>query len=161
MEHIQDVAFGLFEEKGYREVTIAEITRAAGVAPSTFYRLFETKEGLFTALPTGEHLELGAVRRGHLPEAIRTLVAGNQWRGLKWVIEETDVRTAVLATLDQLGSQLISSLVEQGSDPLSTAVEVRGLLFGVYFTSLEQWYVAGRRESFETYFTQALESEKS
>jgi len=99
MEHIQDVAFGLFEEKGYREVTITEITHAAEVAPSTFYRLFQTKEGLFTALPTEDHLDLGTVRRSHLAEDILTLIAGNEWRGLKWVIEEPDVRCAVLATL--------------------------------------------------------------
>ena len=151
MEHIQDVAFGLFEEKGYREVTITEITHAAEVAPSTFYRLFQTKEGLFTALPTEDHLDLGTVRRSHLAEDILTLIAGNEWRGLKWVIEEPDVRCAVL----------VSTLVEQGNDPLRTSVEVRSLVFGVYFTSLEQWYAAGRRESFETYFTQALESERS
>ena len=161
MEHIQDVAFGLFEEKGYREVTIAEITHAAEVAPSTFYRLFQTKEGLFTALPTEDHLDLGTVRRSHLAEDILTLIAGNEWRGLKWVIEEPDVRCAVLATLDQLCSQLVSTLVEQGNDPLRTSVEVRSLVFGVYFTSLEQWYAAGRQEPFETYFTQALESERS
>lgn len=138
MEHIQDVAFGLFEEKGYREVTITEITHAAEVAPSTFYRLFQTKEGLFTALPTEDHLDLGTVRRSHLAEDILTLIAGNEWRGLKWVIEEPDVRCAVLATLDQLSSQLVSTLVEQGNDPLRTSVEVRSLVFGVYFTSLEQ-----------------------
>ena len=161
MEHIQDVAITLFDKKGYREVTITEITRAAEVAPSTFYRLFQTKEGLFTALPTDHHLDLEAVRRSHLAEDILTLVAGNEWRGLKWVIEEPDVRCAVLATLDQLSSQLVSTLVEQGNDPLRTSVEVRSLVFGVYFTSLEQWYAAGRQEPFETYFTQALESERS
>lgn len=160
MEHIQDVAFDLFDKKGYREVTITEITRAAEVAPSTFYRLFQTKEGLFTALPTEDHLDLGAVRRDHLAEDLLTLIAGNQWRGLKWVIEEPDARCAVLATLDQLSSQLISTLTEQGNDPLHTSVEVRSLVFGVYFTSLEQWHAAGRRNSFETYFTQALESER-
>jgi len=141
--------------------TSTEITHAAEVAPSTFYRLFQTKEGLFTALPTEDHLDLGTVRRSHLAEDILTLIAGNEWRGLKWVIEEPDVRCAVLATLDQLSSQLVSTLVEQGNDPLRTSVEVRSLVFGVYFTSLEQWYAAGRRESFETYFTQALESERS
>ena len=160
MEHIQDVAFALFEAKGYREVTITEITHAAEVAPSTFYRLFQTKEGLFTALPTDDRLDLKAVRSSHLAEDILALVAGNEWRGLKWVIEEPDVRCAVLATLDQLCSQLVSTLIEQGNDPLRTSVEVRSLVFGVYFTSLEQWYTAGRREPFETYFTQALESER-
>ena len=72
MEHIQDVAIALFEAKGYREVTITEITHAAEVAPSTFYRLFQTKEGLFTALPTEDHLDLGTVRRSHLAEDSRT-----------------------------------------------------------------------------------------
>lgn len=158
MEHIQDVAFGLFEKKGYRDVTITEIARAAEVAPSTFYRLFQTKEGLFTALPTDGRLDLEAVRCGHVAEGVLALVAGNDWRGLKWVIEEPDVRCAVLATLDHLSSQVVSALVAQGDDPLRASVEVRSLVFGVYLTSLEQWHAEGRREPFESYFAQARES---
>lgn len=43
---IIDVALRLFSEKGYEATTVAEITRAAGVAKGTFFNYFKTKEEL-------------------------------------------------------------------------------------------------------------------
>lgn len=160
VEHIQAVAFKLFTERGYRDVTITEIAREAQIAPSTFYRLFQTKEGLFTALPAEGTLDLSSVRLDHLAEDLEHLIEDNQWRGLQWVIEEPEVRRAVMATLDQLSTELIEVLVTQGSERMDAAVRVRKLVFGVYLTSLEQWYHAGRSSPFVTYFRNALVSEK-
>ncbi len=160
MEHIQDAAFQLFAERGYCEVTIAEITRKAQVAPSTFYRLFQTKEGLFTALPAEGPLDLSSIHLDHLEEDLEHLIEGNEWRGLQWVIEQPEVRRAVMATLDQLSNELIAVLVAQGNRRMEVAVRVRKLVFGIYFTSLEEWYYAGRSPSFVTYFRDALASEK-
>lgn len=157
MEHIQEVAFGLFDDRGYQQVTIAQIARAADVSESTFYRLFGAKEGLFTASPweSGgkviENLDLD-----RLETELLRLVAGNQWRGMRWVMEEPQVRQAVLATLDALVGHLITLLSDHRVDRLSAAVRARHLVFGVYFSSLEQWYLDGRPGPFETYYDRAV-----
>ncbi|WP_157392782.1 TetR/AcrR family transcriptional regulator [Nocardia terrae] len=46
MSRIQRVALELFDEHGYREVTVERVAGAAGVSPSSIYRYFGTKEML-------------------------------------------------------------------------------------------------------------------
>lgn len=46
MTRIQQVALDLFDENGYREVTVERVAAAAGVSPSSVYRYFGTKEML-------------------------------------------------------------------------------------------------------------------
>jgi len=46
-QHISDVATGLFMERGFETVTIAEIAEAAEVSVNTVYNYFPTKEDLF------------------------------------------------------------------------------------------------------------------
>ncbi|MEJ8659797.1 TetR/AcrR family transcriptional regulator [Streptomyces sp. MS1.AVA.4] len=46
-QHISDVATGLFMERGFDAVTIAEIAQAADVSVNTVYNYFPAKEDLF------------------------------------------------------------------------------------------------------------------
>lgn len=46
MNRIQQVALDLFDEHGYRQVTVERVATAAGVSPSSVYRYFGTKEML-------------------------------------------------------------------------------------------------------------------
>ncbi|MFE7383830.1 TetR/AcrR family transcriptional regulator [Streptomyces zhihengii] len=46
-QHISDVATGLFVERGFGAVTIAEIAEAADVSVNTVYNYFPAKEDLF------------------------------------------------------------------------------------------------------------------
>jgi len=46
MDRIQRAAFDLFDEHGYRDVTVERVASAAGVSPSSIYRYFGTKEML-------------------------------------------------------------------------------------------------------------------
>ncbi|MET8008464.1 TetR family transcriptional regulator [Streptomyces sp. NPDC005271] len=46
-QHISDVATGLFLERGFEAVTIAEIAEAAEVSVNTVYNYFPAKEDLF------------------------------------------------------------------------------------------------------------------
>ncbi|WP_336207095.1 TetR/AcrR family transcriptional regulator [Nonomuraea sp. LPB2021202275-12-8] len=51
-QHIADVAMGLFVERGFDRVTIAEVAAAAEVSVNTVYNYFEVKEDL--VLPPDE-----------------------------------------------------------------------------------------------------------
>lgn len=46
MDRIQRAAFDLFDEHGYRDVTVERVAAAAGVSPSSIYRYFGNKEML-------------------------------------------------------------------------------------------------------------------
>ncbi len=46
MRRTQRVALDLFEQRGFDHVAVADVASAAGVAASTIYRHFSTKEGL-------------------------------------------------------------------------------------------------------------------
>ncbi|MEU7897241.1 TetR/AcrR family transcriptional regulator [Nonomuraea sp. NPDC049152] len=50
--HISDVATGLFVERGFEQVTIAEVAEAAQVSVNTVYNYFQSKEDL--VLPPDE-----------------------------------------------------------------------------------------------------------
>ncbi|MGW2372036.1 MULTISPECIES: TetR/AcrR family transcriptional regulator [Kitasatospora] len=46
-ELLADTAMELFAERGFEQVTVVEVARAAGVSPNTVFNYFPTKEDLF------------------------------------------------------------------------------------------------------------------
>jgi AcrR family transcriptional regulator len=46
-EHILKIAFGLFLQKNFKEVTMKEIVEKTGLSKGAFYHYFESKEKLF------------------------------------------------------------------------------------------------------------------
>ncbi len=52
-QHLSDVATGLFLERGFDAVTIAEVAQAADVSVNTVYNYFPTKEDLFLDRSSG------------------------------------------------------------------------------------------------------------
>jgi AcrR family transcriptional regulator len=65
---ISNVATGLFIQRGFEEVTVAEVAEAAGVSKMTVFNYFPRKEDLF--------LDRHADRLRELTEVVRTRPAG-------------------------------------------------------------------------------------
>ena len=57
----------LIAQKGYDQVSIADITKASGVSPGNFYHYFKSKDAFFAALEQQPYEEL-AEELEHLPE---------------------------------------------------------------------------------------------
>src|SRR5678815_1078743 len=61
---IAETARGLFSERGFERVTVAEVARAAQVSEQTVFNYFPTKEDLvYERMDTFEHELLAAVRQ--------------------------------------------------------------------------------------------------
>ncbi|WP_406145905.1 TetR/AcrR family transcriptional regulator [Streptomyces sp. NBC_01012] len=63
-QHLSDVATGLFVERGFDAVTIAEIAEAADVSVNTVYNYFPAKEDLFLDRSSGVIDRLSRYVRG-------------------------------------------------------------------------------------------------
>ncbi|HEX4219245.1 MAG TPA: TetR family transcriptional regulator [Acidimicrobiales bacterium] len=48
---IEDIALELFAQRGYADVSVEDIARAAGISARTFYRYFATREDLLALYP--------------------------------------------------------------------------------------------------------------
>src|SRR5690349_6126904 len=63
-QRISDVATGLFVERGFDEVTVAEVARAADVSAMTVFNYFPRKEDLFLdRIPQAVDMFTEAVRQ--------------------------------------------------------------------------------------------------
>jgi AcrR family transcriptional regulator len=93
---IADAAARLFAERGYEQVAVSDVARAAEVSEQTVYNYFQTKEQLVTDLDRDFQEELDRLMRTRTPgaspaAAIRELVLdavegirrvpADQWRG--------------------------------------------------------------------------------
>jgi AcrR family transcriptional regulator len=77
-EHIAETARGLFAERGFERVTVAEIARNAEVAEQTVYNYFPTKEDLvYWRLESFEQALLSAIR--DRPPGETLLAAFRRW----------------------------------------------------------------------------------
>ncbi|GAB7183393.1 TetR/AcrR family transcriptional regulator [Kitasatospora sp. Ki12] len=66
---LADTAMGLFAERGFDQVTVVEVARAAGVSPNTVFNYFPTKEDLF--------FDRQDAVIAHLAEVVRRRPAGS------------------------------------------------------------------------------------
>jgi len=155
-EAIQEHALRLFAERGYEATTIADITDAAEVSPSTFFRYFPTKEdvALYDALDpillaelAAQPAELSPV--GALRAAIREVFGGMP----SGVLAQQNERAALVISVPELRMRMLDELVRSmrlfaeviakraGRDPDDPAVSaLTGAAIGV---SIAVWLNPG------------------
>jgi AcrR family transcriptional regulator len=99
---IYEAAMNLFAERGYDHVTMAEIARAADVAPATVFVHYASKEDLFHALRHVSNNRLRTALRTRAPE-IGVLAAVKEWQlEMYGYFTETPERIARSRTFSRL-----------------------------------------------------------
>ncbi|WP_431957900.1 TetR/AcrR family transcriptional regulator [Nocardia lijiangensis] len=179
MSRIQRVALDLFDEYGYREVTVERVAAAAGVSPSSVYRYFGTKEmlvlydeadpQLLDVLRTagdGETLDpeaLLAVARPLVPVMIAALITEDPERiarRLRYVHAFPEVRDGQTRQMRELEEQFGLLFAERcGRDPNDLQVRMvasTAIWGGV--AALDHWAGRGFAGSLSEIYTAAVEA---
>lgn len=166
---LQTAALRLFSERGFDDVTVDEVAKAAGVSHMTFFRHFPTKESVVLddpydpmvgaavaaqdpALPALERVRRGvleAVARLGQPEIrmVRQkvrLAAGHP--GLRARAWENNQRTEEI---------IVAALTETGADRLDAAVAA-GAVLGALTAALFEWAEDDTGDSLRDWFHHAL-----
>jgi AcrR family transcriptional regulator len=77
-QHILEVAFLLFSERGIEPVTMPEVAKASGVGRATLYRYFETKLDLVLAIGTWTWEKYITMHNTSIPKEEMDLMTGAQ-----------------------------------------------------------------------------------
>lgn len=78
-QHIMEVAFQLFAERGIEQVAMPEVAEASGVARATLYRYFATKLDLVVAVGTWKWTDYVEARNATLPTSELKRMSGAQY----------------------------------------------------------------------------------
>lgn len=150
---IQQHALRLFREQGYEATTVEQITEAAEVSPSTFFRYFPTKEDvvlwddtdpLLIAAFEAQPAELGPIQA--LRGALRMVFAAlppdemmQQWERSRLIFAVPELRMRMLdqfAGLSKLLAELVARRVGRQANDLALRT-FAGAMIGVMFAA---WY---------------------
>lgn len=138
-DKLQEEALRLFTERGYDDVTVQEIARAAGVSHMTFFRHFPTKESVVLDDPYDPVLGDAVARTStDLPALERVTVAVLEaWEGLD---EPDDEQTRARIALAASHSSLRAGVWENTQRTQDVIVEA---LMGTGVHHLEARVAAG------------------
>ena len=164
------VALDLFEEKGYRSTTVAQIAAAAGVTSMTFFRHFPTKDSVLVTDPydpliaeaiAGQPLELPAferVRRGLLSalDGITSIEDVTARRRVALIGGLPELRGALMASTQATQDSIVDRLSEQGADRLEVAVASAACLAAIS-AALVDWPTLGNDVTLGSQVRYALE----
>ncbi|MGX9889626.1 TetR/AcrR family transcriptional regulator [Streptomyces sp. NPDC002276] len=167
-QRISNVATGLFKERGFDGVSVAEVARAAEVSTMTVFNYFPRKEDLFLdRIPEAVEVLSGAVRHrapGETPlAALRrlTLELRDQQHPLAgpndnfpafWqvVIESPALRARAREGLEEIENALSDALAETAPDtpdPALTAALIVAAYRSVYVTTARRLLAGERGEA--------------
>ena len=109
---VEAVSLGLFDERGFDQVTVEEIAAAAGISVRTFYRYFPTKDAVFQ------------VQIDRRSEALRTALDARP-------VEEAPLQSLRVALRDTLSREDQLLLRRWTSVVAATPSVLRGVLGGL------------------------------
>jgi len=150
---VQDEAFRLASEHGYEGTTIEAVAAAAGVSPSTLYRTFGTKEGIFLwdelEVPAIEALEeelahhtpveaVVAVVRG-IGAAEFHLPAAEMRSRVRFVFTEPGLRCALRDAFAGFEERLAEMFVRRGTVGRGEARIISAAGMAAMISAAEEW----------------------
>ncbi|MEU0506400.1 helix-turn-helix domain-containing protein [Nocardia sp. NPDC005998] len=180
MSRIQQVALDLFDEHGYRNVTVERVAAAAGVSPSSVYRYFGTKEMLvlydeadprvLDVMRTAgggeivEPAELVRIARLIVPVLIESLLAPESElrirRRLQYVVSIPEIRDGQTRQMRDMADQfrlLFAERTGRSSDDLAIGIAAAAGVWGCV-AALDHWAATGFTERLKDVYTKAIGS---
>jgi AcrR family transcriptional regulator len=160
MERIQEAAYALLEERGFEGTKVTDIAAAAEVSPSSVYRYFGTKEGVFLwdplADPFAERLAvllprfaaLAAVEAA-LDEVIAALDAGEEEalrHRTQLLLGVPQLRESMRNALHRFGDELAALFTEQEMSELEAKIAAV-VTVDAMLTGIEHWAGSGASAS--------------
>ncbi|MFE0686988.1 TetR/AcrR family transcriptional regulator [Streptomyces xiamenensis] len=129
-QHISDVATGMFLERGFDEVTVAEVAEAADVSVNTVYNYFPAKEDLFLDRQeevidhpsllvrerapgqSAAEVVLGAIRQDIISRSARIGMAEGMGRFIQVMFGTESLRRRMMEIHQRTGERLTETLRE-------------------------------------------------
>jgi AcrR family transcriptional regulator len=153
---VQDEAYRLAAERGYEGTTVEAVAAAAGVSPSTVYRTFGTKEGIFLwdelEMPTIEALEselsahASAEAVAAVIEAVGTadfhLPVEEMREHWRFLMSEPALRCAMREAFERFEVLVAGMLANRGVASAAEARVIAAAGMGALHVMFEEW-VAG------------------
>lgn len=175
-QQIFKTAMRLFQEKGFDQVTVEDITQSCGIAKGTFYNYFPRKEAVLLHLDqaqmrvvyeavqsTAEVTELKErlrilfhelfVRFGDSSELTRLIIM-EMMRSALVLKEEMTIITQLQAVLSDL---IAYGQRERQASPSIDAGAAAEVLVGHYFQSIMKWAAGSGSEPLEAIFENGFE----
>lgn len=179
MQHVQTVALRLFDQNGFRAVTIEQVAEAADVSESSIYRYFGTKEGIVLADPDfpGQvlttdasavaELDGGQTDQELVERVQRTLVTALNTRArdpivqdrLRYLVEVPDLQAALALDLHRRIRELTDMAGGDGtSGPMSFDAEIAiSATYGAVLGALQHWRNVGFDAPLDELLERAIE----
>lgn len=167
---LQVAAMDLFAERGYDDVTVAEIAERAGLQKRSFFRHYTDKrEVLFTGSAGFERTVVDTVRAAPTImapiDAVMTALAQGGAALTDWgepvrqrqriVASATELRERELIKMDALAAAVADALRPRGVDDVTAALLAQ-VGVAVFMTAFGQWSKAAGPQDFVSLLDDAL-----
>ena len=171
-DRLRRAAVDLYLERGFENVSVAEISQRAGLTRRTFFRYFADKREVLFAGADQLPIALAAAARAADPDLAPLEVALSTLRTVGIAVvelvehEHSRARRAVIRSSPQLQerertklaactSALAEALAERGTAP-DTAALVSRIAVAVFDTAFTRWVDRDRQAAFTDHFDHAV-----